>query len=55
MTEGYTYDEIGSKVGRNYDWINVTITRLKRQNKCRSTVQLVAKILRNELLTEDPF
>lgn len=47
LTEGYTYKEIATKINRPFRWVGCTITRLKRKNKCRSSVQLIAVILRD--------
>lgn len=51
MTEGYTHKEIAGKIGKKLDDVAITVTRLKRQNGCRSSVQLIAKLFRDQLLS----
>jgi DNA-binding CsgD family transcriptional regulator len=50
MTEGYTYKQIADRMSKPLKWIATTITRIKRQYDCRSSVQLIAKLLRQEFL-----
>lgn len=51
MTEGYTHKEIAGKIGKKLDDVAVIVTRLKRNCGCRSSVQLVAKLFREQLLS----
>lgn len=50
MTEGHSYKQIAAKIGKGLDYVSVTITRIKRRYKCRSSVQLVAKLFREQIL-----
>ena len=46
MTERYTYKQIAARMGKSLDDISRDVTRIKRNHGCRSSVQLVAKLLR---------
>lgn len=50
MTEGYTHKEIAGKIGKTLDDVANTVTAIKKRYQCRSSVQLVAKLLRDQLL-----
>jgi DNA-binding CsgD family transcriptional regulator len=52
MTEGLTVKEISERLNKTNGYVRVTLTRIRRQNKCKSSVQLVAKIFRENLYAE---
>lgn len=47
MTEGYTYKQIADKTNSTLKIVSTNVTRIKRNHGCRSSVQLVAKLLRS--------
>jgi DNA-binding NarL/FixJ family response regulator len=47
LTEGYRVKEIGAKTGRGLYTTTLVIEKMKRRYKCRTSVQLIAKILRD--------
>lgn len=51
MTEGHTHKAIADKIGKTLGYVAIAITRIKRKYKCRSSVQLVAKLFREQLLS----
>ena len=50
MTEGYRIKEIAAKYEKSLDKVNVIVARMMRRYGCRTSIQLVAKLFREEFL-----
>jgi DNA-binding NarL/FixJ family response regulator len=52
MTEGYTVHQISKKMDLRVHVVAHRTFALRKRYKCKSTIQLVVKLIREELLME---